>query len=427
MRRTIPLLATMALTLLVASGVALAMGVGSAAAQSSVVGPGESIQKAVNAADPGDTIVVKGVHYEDVFIGKNGIKLRGEDAVLEPPTRAGSPCPAICIAGDVNWETGDLTGPRVRDVGVSGFTIRGFEIEGEGALIDVLGARNLTVVGNRITGNFGNGMSFSRTVNTTIANNHVIGGPEIAEKGILLGGFNSHTKIVNNVVSSYNFGFDVNTSTNTTIAGNDLSGHSFAAMLINDSPGTKIVSNEMSRSGVAGTVLIGQKAVNAKLVGNNISGGPFGIYVFDAHEGSVSGNEVHDNCAGIFFEAYPSEPVDDFEVTGNTVKNNTRSCRVAQLDRNFSGIGIALLGARGVEVKANNLSGNIPSGPTAVSGGVVVATDPFSFGTTKPKNNSVIGNNFGRNKPDIYYDGSGSGNAFGPNNCDTSVPGRLCN
>ena len=40
MRRTIPLLGTMALTLLVASGVALAAGVGSAAADSTVVGTG---------------------------------------------------------------------------------------------------------------------------------------------------------------------------------------------------------------------------------------------------------------------------------------------------------------------------------------------------------------------------------------------------
>ena len=59
MRRTILMVATMALTVLVAGGVALVAGVGSATAQSSVVGPGESIQKAINAADPGDTIVVK--------------------------------------------------------------------------------------------------------------------------------------------------------------------------------------------------------------------------------------------------------------------------------------------------------------------------------------------------------------------------------
>src|ERR687894_108173 len=98
MRRTKTSLTTITLTLLVACGVALAVGVGSAGAQSSVVGPGESIQKAINAADPGDTIVVRGVHREDVIITKNGIKLRGDDAVIEAPTRAkvDSPCLAIC-------------------------------------------------------------------------------------------------------------------------------------------------------------------------------------------------------------------------------------------------------------------------------------------------------------------------------------------
>src|SRR5215203_652633 len=94
MRRTIILLSTMALTLLVASGVVLAATIGSAGADSSVVGPGESIQKAVNAADPGETNIVRGVHREDVFIGKNGIKLRGDDAMIEAPPRAkaDSPC-----------------------------------------------------------------------------------------------------------------------------------------------------------------------------------------------------------------------------------------------------------------------------------------------------------------------------------------------
>src|SRR5215211_7267172 len=123
MRRTIVLLTTMALTLLVASGVVLAAGIGSAGAQSSVVGPGESIQKAVNAADPGDTTVVRGVHREDVIIRKNGIKLRGDDAVIEAPPRAkaDSPCSkangptAICVLGDFNPETGEVN-KRVRDV-----------------------------------------------------------------------------------------------------------------------------------------------------------------------------------------------------------------------------------------------------------------------------------------------------------------------
>ena len=123
MRRTIVLLTTMALTLLVVSGVVLAAGIGSAGAQGSIVGPGESIQRAINAADPGDTIVVRGVHREDVVIRKDGIKLRGEDAVIEAPARAraDSPCSktfgpeAICVCGgDLNIETGEITGPQYR-------------------------------------------------------------------------------------------------------------------------------------------------------------------------------------------------------------------------------------------------------------------------------------------------------------------------
>ena len=176
MRRTIPLLTTIALTLLVASGVALAVGIGSAGAQSSVVGPGESIQKAINAADPGDTIVVRGVHREDVIIRKNGIKLRGDDAVIEAPPRAkaDSPCSrtfgteAICVFGDVNIQNGKLTGPRISDVSVSGFTFRGFK-DKDAFVIDVYAARNATVVGNRITGNVANGIAFGGSVNSTIA------------------------------------------------------------------------------------------------------------------------------------------------------------------------------------------------------------------------------------------------------------------
>jgi hypothetical protein len=45
----------------------------------------------------------------------------------------------------------------------------------------------------------------------------------------------------------------------------------------------------------------------------------------------------------------------------------------------------------------------------------------------KLRNNSVIGNHFGHNKPDIFWDESGSGNSFLGNLCDTSVPSSLCN
>jgi parallel beta-helix repeat protein len=440
MRRTILLVATMILTLLVASGVALAVGIGSAGAQSSVVGPGESIQKAINAAHPGDTIVVRGVHREDVVIRKDGIKLRGDDAVIEAPPRAkaDSPCSktfgpeAICVLGDVNIKTGELTGPRVRDVSVSGFTIRGFKVAGKGDssafVIDVTAARNATVVGNLVIGNVAGGIVASRSVNTTVANNHVIGNPKTSATGIVVE-VARNTTVVKNVVKSIPEGenaIEVSEGIDTTIEGNDLIGNGVGVFVI-DSTATKILANDTRRSGIVGIFMAGPKPANAKVVGNNISGGAWGIFITDTHSGSIAGNTIHDNCAGMFFEAFKAEPVGGFEVKGNTVTHNTRSCRAAQFDRNFSGIGIALLGASGMEVKANHLSGNVPSGPTPVSGGVVVSTDPFGVGTTKPTNNSVTGNHFGRNKPDIFWDKSGSGNRFVGNLCNTSVPSSLCN
>src|SRR3954452_19259224 len=121
MRAVILLLVVMAATVVLASGVALAVGIGTAGARSSVVGPGESIQKAINAAHPGDTIVVRGVHREDVVIRKNGISLRGLDAVIEPPPKVGSPCgpSGICVLGDVN-SIANKVNKYVNDASISG-------------------------------------------------------------------------------------------------------------------------------------------------------------------------------------------------------------------------------------------------------------------------------------------------------------------
>jgi parallel beta-helix repeat protein len=223
----------------------------------------------------------------------------------------------------------------------------------------------------------------------------------------------------------------VGNSTGTKMLSNDITDSTFGGMAIIDSTGTKILSNDVSRFGNTGITIFGPEGANndAKVVGNRISRGPWGVWVGGTHRGSFAGNTIHNNCAGMFFEAFKAEPVGGFEVKGNQVENNTRKCPtgIEEGRAAFSGIGIALLGASGMEVTANHLSGNIPSGPTPVSGGVVVSTNPFGDGSAQPRNNSVTGNNFGRNKPDIFWDGSGSGNVLRPNNCDTSVPSRLCN
>jgi parallel beta-helix repeat protein len=335
--------------------------------------------------------------------------------------------------GMLNTQIGEVE-KYVNDVSVSGFTIRGFEIAGKGEndalVIDVAAARDTTITGNRAIGNMAGGIGTFADVDTTIANNDVISDPKGSTPGIHVTD-SRNAKIVSNSLRSGGDGIGVEDSMNATVASNDLTGNHNSGVAVINSPGTKVLSNVVHHPGIVGTFVEGQKSANTKVIGNDSSGGPWGIYVADAHRGSFVGNEVHDNCAGMFFEALKAQPVGGFEVKGNTVEDNTRSCRGQEFKRAFSGIGIALLGASGMEVTANHLSGNVPSGPTAVSGGVAVSTDPYFRGTPfggrqKPKDNTVAANHFRRNKPDIYWDKSGTGNVFRANYCDTSVPTSLC-
>ncbi len=301
-----------------------------------VVRPGESIQKAIKAADPGDTIVVRGgVHHESVVIKKDGISLRGDDAVLKPPAKPTSPCGAsgFCVQAD--------------DVSISGFTVRNFPASG----IIAIGAHNAKFVTNRA---FNNG-----------------------EYGI-------------------------------------------AAF---SSPGTRMIANLTSGSDDAGLYVGDSPHADATVAANETYDNFLGILVRNALHGKIVGNRVHNNCLGMSFLADAPGPAGAFGVSANKVVNNTRACPAFEDAPPLSGVGIALLGARGMEIKGNHIVHNVPSGPTGFSGGVVVTK---GFGGTAPTNNTVVGNTILRNKPDIFWDKSGSGNRFNPNNCKTSKPGGLC-
>jgi Right handed beta helix region len=325
-------------------------GVGSArAAAGTIVGPGESIQKAVNAADPGDAIIVSGVHHEDVVIRKNGISLLGQNnAVIAPPDRVGSPCgpSGICISGDVNFNNGTVN-EYVKNVKVGGLTVKNFENEG----IFAVGARDAKFTDNHLVDN--------------------------GEYGV------------------------------------------FALF----SKGTTMTSNVARGSDEAGFYIGGSPNANAKVVGNETYGNFIGVFVRDALGGTIVGNRVHNNCVGVLFLADAPGPSGNFEVKGNYVRDNKRACPATDEAPPISGAGISLFGAQGVEVTGNHISGNVPSGPTIFSGGVVAVS---GFGGTAPRDNTVVDNTFGNNEPDIFWDGSGSGNRFTPNSCNTSVPARLC-
>ena len=119
-----------------------------------VVGPGDSIQAAVDAADPGDTLLVFGKHRENVVIQTDDLTVRGAGAVIVPPATPvahacfdpaveGEAVHGICVSGDVDFDTGEVS-RVVANVTVSGFTIEGFT--GSGLVANA--ARDITFKGN---------------------------------------------------------------------------------------------------------------------------------------------------------------------------------------------------------------------------------------------------------------------------------------
>jgi nitrous oxidase accessory protein NosD len=91
-----------------------------AGAPGTVVGPGHSIQAAVDAANPGDTIRVFGENRENVVIQTDGLTLRGAGATIRPPaTPAANACfdptvpgetvKGICVSGDIDFDTGAVS------------------------------------------------------------------------------------------------------------------------------------------------------------------------------------------------------------------------------------------------------------------------------------------------------------------------------
>lgn len=189
------------------------------------------------------------------------------------------------------------------------------------------------------------------------------------------------------------------------------------------STGTKIISNVTSGSDDAGIYVGDSSRAQATVAANETYDNFLGIFVRNALHGKIVGNQSHDNCLGMLVLADAPGPAGAFDVHGNKVRHNTRACPAFEEAPPLSGIGIALLGAQDMKVQGNKVLDNVPSGPSAFSGGVVVMS---GFGGTPPTDNTIIGKTILRNEPDIFWDETGTGNRLRPNNCQTSEPEGLC-
>jgi len=191
------------------------------------------------------------------------------------------------------------------------------------------------------------------------------------------------------------------------------------------STGGTLKHNRATGSEEAGLYLGDSPHANASIVANTAwDNGQFGIFVRDSSHGSVVGNTSYGNCVGIIvLSTHP--PADDWTVRKNVVRNNTKACPPSEEGPPVSGLGIFLAGASHSAVLANTVTGNRPTGPTLASGGIVVASTA-PLGGNDPVGNLIKANRAHNNQPDLFYDGTGSGNVFVANSCETSIPDGLC-
>ncbi|MDN3268112.1 right-handed parallel beta-helix repeat-containing protein [Streptomyces sp. MA15] len=132
------------------------------------VQPGQSIQKAVDAARSGDTVLIAaGTYEQSVDITRSGITLRGDAAgrtVLEPPANPGTS--ACAEAGNGVCVTGTDKKP-LKDVSVRSLTVRGFAKNGVWAT----GTENLKVRSVTAEKNGQWGIAAERSTRSVISHN----------------------------------------------------------------------------------------------------------------------------------------------------------------------------------------------------------------------------------------------------------------
>jgi hypothetical protein len=195
--------------------------------RAAVVGPGDSIQAAVDAAEPGDTIVVFGTHRENVAIETDGLTLRGVGAVIRPPatptvhgcfdpTQVGEAVHGICVVGDVDFVTGEVS-RYVEDVTVSGFAISGFSGFGVAAT-----AASRTLFKANVTSNNRDGGIFAAQ--------------------------SLDTRILLNRASGSRFGVLISAALGGTVAANSLHDNCVGALVFAAAAGYRLAANRIHRN-----------------------------------------------------------------------------------------------------------------------------------------------------------------------------------
>jgi nitrous oxidase accessory protein NosD len=295
--------------ILLSAALALPLAFAAPAHADTVVGPAGSIQAAVDSAAPGDTIVVRGTHRENVAVGTDGITLRGNGAVLEPPgvpaanacfdpSVAGESVHGICVSGDVDFETGEIA-RYVTRVSVTGFTVRGFTGNG----ITAAAAHDVTIAGNLVQGNGDGGVAAIASSGVRIRANRTAGNRFGVYVGGSLAGRITGNSIRDNCVGVFVLA-QPGPAGRYRIADNDIRRNTRACPATGDWPalsgaGVALVgasANTVVANTITGNVPSAETAIRG---GVTVMSEPGGV---PAERNTVAGNVIAGNDPDIFWD-----------------------------------------------------------------------------------------------------------------------------
>ena len=226
-----------------------------ASAETRVVHPGQSIQAAVNASEPGDTVVVKpGTYYQSVRIATDGLTLRAHGQVTLKPSKYGygecyqsGNAVGICVSSS-EFEPGMSNSKRINDVTITGFRVEGFEGDG----VFGFGTENLTVSDVVAVNNTAYGVASFEGIGTKFLRNSASGSHDA---GIYVGDSHDANALVkNNRAWGNALGILVRNVQNAIVSDNHAWGNCIGVFLLAD-----------GQEGGSGHIAV----LNNTVVGNN--------------------------------------------------------------------------------------------------------------------------------------------------------------